>query len=147
MIVPNNQVNICFGGMDMKRNIKIELYILGIFFIAAIIFLFYSYNNFKVHESFVSIPLSFDSVTSTSTYNWNSTNVKIQGGFVKGKITDKKIENLILRSISPNTVVTIKSNNNANKKLYLRIENIDPSYIKISGSKIDSQKTIDSHTI
>mgnify|MGYP005831412679 CR=1 FL=1 len=44
---------------------------------------------------------------------------------MKGKVIDgDKIENLILRSLSPTPVITVKGSSKADKAYYIRLENI-----------------------
>src|SRR5665647_2485122 len=80
----------------------------------------YSYNNFRIDENFYPIPLSFNPIDSSSTYDWNGSVVKIQGGFVKGKISGGNNEELLLRSLSPQSRITIRGSVNENKTYVLR---------------------------
>lgn len=133
----------------MKKVFKIGTLTAIIILLVVIgLFINYSYSNFKINESFTPIPLSFDPANSTSTYNWNGAFVSIQGGFVKGKITDdNKTENLVLRSISPTPVITVRGNPNGDKEYYIRLENINPVNVALKGAKFESQKILDLHTV
>lgn|GEM_PF-6821455 len=91
------------------------------------------------------MPLSFDPYSSTSTYHWNGTSVSIQGGFVKGTITENnKEESLLLRALSPSPSITVKGSSDTT--VNLRLENISLSKIKF-GSDITNLKAIDPHTV
>ena len=78
----------------MKRNISILVFLIALVCVG--IFLNHSYNNFKVDENFTPIPLSFDSYSSTSSYDWNGATVSIKGGFVKGKMREKNNSDSLL---------------------------------------------------
>lgn len=132
----------------MKNKIRMGVFLLIAFAVIAVISLYYGYNQFNIHEKFTSIPNSFNPGNSTSTYNWNGAVVKIQGGFVKGKIIDyNKVENLILRSLSPMPSLTVKGSPKVDKSYNIRIENVNPVNIKVKSSKIDKQEVIDPHTL
>lgn len=108
--------------------------------------LIYSYNNFRVDEQFNSLPLLFNPADSTSIYEWKGNSVKIQGGFVKGKIIGKSSEELLLRSLSPNFKVTVKGTKDNNQSLVLRLENVNPVKTAIINTG-QSFKVIDYHTV
>ena len=132
----------------MKNKIRIGVFLLIVFAVIAGISLYFGYNQFNIHENFTSIPNPFNPVDSTSTYNWNGAVVKIQGGFVKGKIIDaNKVENLVLRSLSPMPSVTVKGSLDVDKSYNIRIENVNPVNIKVKSSKIDKQQVVDPHTL
>lgn len=132
----------------MKNKIKFGVFLLIAFALIAGISLYNGYNQFNIHENFTSIPLSFNPVDSSSTYNWNGAVVKIQGGFVKGKIiNDNKVENLVLRSLSPLPSLTIKGSLAGDKFYNFRIENVNPVNIRVKSSKIDKQQVVDPHTL
>lgn len=128
----------------MKRIIPIIILIIALLMVG--IFVFYSYNNFKIHEGFTSIPLSFDPYTSVSTYNWNGTAVSINDGFVKGKVreTDNQ-ESLLLRAFSPTPKITVKGSNRP-KTYLLRLENINPLNVTLKNENVTT-KILDPHTI
>lgn len=110
-----------------------------------ITFILHSYKNFKVQEGFTPLPLSFDPYSSTSTYDWEGSSVRIEGGFVKGKVIESnKEESLLLRALSPTPSITITGSSNTT--VFLRLENISPSKIEF-GSKIANLKIIDPHTV
>lgn len=132
----------------MKKKIKIGILLLLVLLLIAGAFLSFSYNRFKVEEKFTSLPLSYDPYLNRSTFNWNGADIKFTGGFVKGKtLDDKKIENLVLRSLSPITSLTIKGNPDKEDTYYIRYENVNPVNITIGGDKIDKQSIIDPHTL
>lgn len=115
--------------------------VIGIFIIGTL-------NRFIIHEKFTFIPLNFDPFNSTSSYNWNGGTIKIQGGFVKGKIIDDHgIENLVLRSLSPLSTITIKGNDSKDQSYPIRIENVNALQIKVVGSQVDKQEVVEAHTI
>lgn len=122
--------------------------LLIVFVVIAGILLYAGYRQFNVSENFTEVSGSFDPRDFTSTYNWDGALVKIQGGFIKGKIVDEKgIVNLILRSLSPMPSLTIKGSPNSEKPYYVRIENVNPVNIKVKSLKIDERKVIDPHTL
>lgn len=132
----------------MKNKMRIGVFLLIAIAVIAGISLYYGYNQFNIHENFTSIPNSFNPVDSTSTYNWNGAVVKIQGGFVKGKIIDdNKVENLVLRSLSPMPSLTVKGSPDVDESYNIRIENVNPVNIKVKSSKIDKQQVVDPHTL
>ena len=126
-----------------KKWLVLILLVIGLGVTSA--FILHSYKNFKVQQGFVPIPLSFDPYTSVSTYDWDGNRVSIEGGFVKGKIVDNtNQESLMLRSLSPTPIVSLKS---GTKRSYgIRLENVNPAMIKTS-DQIGNLKTIDPHTI
>ena len=132
----------------MNNKIRAGIILLIAFAIVAGISLYNGYNQFNIHENFTSIPLSFNPTESVSTYNWDGAYVKIHGGFIKGKIIDdNKVENILLRSLSPMPSITVKGSPEADKSYSIRIENVNPVNIKIKGSKIDKKKVVDPHTL
>jgi len=110
-------------------------------------FLVYSYRFYKVEENFSSITLNFNPSGSISSYVWDGSTVTIKGGFVKGKTIKNKTENLILRSISPTPEITIKSDSNENKTIYLRLENINIVNTEFSNVEKDKIKAVNAHTV
>jgi len=108
-------------------------------------FVIYAYNNFKINEKFYPLPLSFNPVDSSSAYDWNGSLVKIQGGFVKGKIINGNNEELLLRSLSPQPRITIRGSANGNKTYVLRLENINP--VQTLARDNTEIKIVDPHTI
>lgn len=124
-----------------KKWLVLILFVLGLGVTSA--FILHSYKNFKVQQGFVPIPLSFDPYTSVSTYDWNGNMVSIQGGIVKGKIAGSQ-ESLLLRSLSPTPVISIKSG--IEKSYSIRLENVSPSKIS-TADQIENLKVIDPHTI
>ena len=132
----------------MNNKIKIGVFLLIAIAVIAGISLYIGYTQFNIDENFTSIPISFNPGDSTSTYDWNGAIVKIQGGFIKGKIIDdNKVENLVLRSLSPILSLTVKGSLDVDKSYSIRIENINPVNIKVKGSKIDKQQVVDPHTL
>ncbi|MEA4901634.1 metallophosphoesterase family protein [Desulfitobacterium sp.] len=126
-----------------KKWLVLILLIIGLGVTSA--FILHSYKNFKVQQGFVPIPLSFDPYTSVSSYDWNGNLVSIQGGFVKGKISENSNrESLLLRSLSPTPLITFKSE--TEKSCNVRLENVNPAQIKTNDS-IGNLETIDPHTI
>lgn len=131
----------------MKR-LKVNVYLIALILLIIVGFTVYSFRNFRVQESFTSIPLSFNPSNSVSSYNWNSAEVTIEGGFVKGAVLDnKKQENLILRSLSPTPFITVKNGTTGNKTCLLRIENVNPLSTNIKNVEKNDIKIIDSHTL
>lgn len=126
-----------------KKGLVLILLVAGLLVTSA--FILHSYKNFKIQQGFVPLPLTFDPYTSISSYDLNGNTVSIQGGFVKGKIAENSNqESLLLHSLSPTPVITLKS---ATEKSYmLRLENISPSKITTSDG-IANLKVIDPHTI
>ncbi len=130
----------------MKKNIS-KLIIAGIIIILSIIF-YYGYQHFNVAENFTPISYNFDPTDSSSTYNWEGAEVKIQGGFVKGTIIDdRNIKNLVLRSLSPTPVITVKNNGNSEGVINIQVENVNPVNINVQGSKIKEHEVLDPHTL
>ncbi len=129
------------------KKFKINRYLILIIILIIVGFFVYTYKNFKVSENFSTIPLKFNPSGSVSSYNWNDSTVTIKGGFVKGKIIENKNENLVLRSISPTPVITIKGNIRDNKTYYLRLENINPLDTNFSNIEKNGVKILDSHTV
>ena len=66
----------------MKRKIPILLFLIAL--VGVGLLLTHSYNNFKVTENFTPIPLSFDSYSSTSVYDWNGVSRFSSRGFCEG---------------------------------------------------------------
>lgn len=132
----------------MGKKTKIGIILLLLLLVVSGMFLSSSYNHFEIQEKFTSLPLSYDPNNNTSTYDWNGALVEFTGGFVKGKIIDdQKIENLVLRSLSPITTLILKGSPEGDKDYYIRYENVNPVNITVGGSQIDSQKIIDPHTL
>lgn len=129
------------------KKFKINRYLILLIILIIVGFFGYAYKNFKVSENFSTIPLKFNPSGSVSSYKWNDSTVTIKGGFVKGKIIENKNENLVLRSISPTPVITIKGNNKIDKTYYLRLENINPLDTNFSNIEKKRVKIIDSHTV
>ncbi|HWI54795.1 MAG TPA: metallophosphoesterase, partial [Desulfobacteria bacterium] len=109
-------------------------------------FAVYTYHNFKIDAEFTPVPLSFNAADSTSSYAWNGSIVKIQGGFVKGRMGSGKNEELVLRSLSPTPKITIEGHDDQDKSFVLRLENINPVNIQVTNLG-QPFKIIDSHTI
>jgi len=119
-----------------------------ILLVVIVLFLKFACNNFNIHEKYTPISLNFDPVSSVSKYDWNGTIVKIQGGFVKGKmIDDNKTENLVLRSLSPTPVITVKGNPDADRTCYIRLENVNPVNTIVKNIQTENIKITDPHTI
>ena len=132
----------------MKIKIKLGLLLIIAFVVVVGLFLYNSYNYFNIHENFTSVPLSFNPENSISRFDWNGAVVKFQGGFVKGKIIDdNKVENLVLRSLSPIPIIALKGSPDADKTYYIRVENVNPVNIKVKSTKVDKQEIIDYHTL
>ena len=132
----------------MKNKIRVGVFLLIAVTVIAGFSLYFGYNHFNINENFTSIPISYNPNDSSSTYNWNGAIIKIQGGFVKGKIIDAdKVENLVLRSLSPTPLLTIKGAPSGDKSYNIRIENVNPVNIKVNSSKIDKQQVLDPHTL
>jgi 3',5'-cyclic-AMP phosphodiesterase len=126
-----------------KKWLVLILLVIGLGVTSA--FILHSYKNFKVQQGFVPLPLSFDPYTSISTYDWNGNVVSIQGGFVKGKIANNpNEESLLLRSLCPTPVITIKSG--IERSYSIRLENVSPVKINTSDG-VRNLKVIDPHTI
>lgn len=132
--------------MTLKSKISIIILIVLIFVGTA--FLYLGYQQFRISEKFIAIPLSYDPYEGVSTYHWNDSEISVKGGFIKGTIIDdQKIENLIVRSLSPIPTVTVKSGYKQDHLFVVRIENINPVNVKVSISKNDKQDVTDPHTI
>lgn len=129
------------------KKIKINRYLILLIILIVFGFLLYTYKNFRVSENFSTIPLDFKPSGSVSSYNWNDSTVTIKGGFIKGKITESNKESLVLRSISPSPVITIRGNNKDNKTYYLRLENINPLNTNFNKIEKNGVEIIDSHTV
>ncbi len=126
---------------------KLSINKLLIFIIIALItgFVIHSLRNYKIDENFTSLPLNFNPVDSSCSYDWKGTAVKVKGGFVKGKYEGLSHgESLVIRSLCPTPEITIKG---SSKGTYLlRIENINPISTDINVES-SAQRIIDSHTI
>ncbi len=131
----------------IMKKFKINRYLILLIIIIIVGFLVYTLKNFRISENFSAVPLNFNPSGSVSSYNWNDSIVTIKGGFVKGTVIENKNENIILRSISPAPVITIKGNPKDNKTYYLRLENINPSDTDFSNIEKKQVEVIDSHTV
>ena len=129
------------------KKFKINKYLILIIILIIVGFFAYTYKHFKVSENFSDLPLNFNPSGSVSSYKWDDATVTIKGGFVKGKIMESKNEILVLRSISPTPVITIKGNINVNKTYYLRLENINPLDTNFSNIQQNGVTISDSHTV
>lgn len=130
----------------MKKGKINLLLIIGI--IALILgFIGSTINNFRVQENYTELPLNFNPSDSVSSYDWNGTNVNIKGGFVKGKIIENNVENLILRSLSPTPQITIKGNSKADGTYQIRLENINPSDTNLSNIGNNALEIVEPHTL
>ncbi|MFZ3101745.1 MAG: metallophosphoesterase [Desulfitobacteriaceae bacterium] len=129
----------------MRKKIVIIIPVILLLLISGVFFI-YSYNNFKVDEKFSSIPLSFNPYDSTSTYEWNGALIKVQGGFIKGKFGDKNTEELLLRSLSPTPMLTIKSKSDKDSSYLVRLENVNVAKIVINNGTA-SFSVVDPHTL
>lgn len=126
-----------------RRNSTLLLLLFALVWLGT--FLFYAYHNFRVHEDFTPLPLSFDAYHSTSSYEWNGSLVSIQGGFVKGKMQEKgHSESLLLRALSPSVKITVKGGSQTGPYL-LRLENVNPSKIEVKNA--EGFQSVDPHTI
>lgn len=127
----------------MKRNISILGLLIALVCVG--IFLTHSYNNFRVAEEFIPIPLSFDPYSSTSSSDWSGATVSIHGGFIKGKMKEKdNSESLLLRSLSPSVQITIKGGSQA-RTYKIRLENVNSSKLEIKNT--ESIHSVDAHTV
>lgn len=127
----------------MKRKLPI-LVIIALF--SAVCFSFYSYNNYKIHQGFTSIPLSFDPYTGVSSYTWNGAQVRIQGGFIKGTMKEKSTqEDLLLRALSPTPKITVIGSTQP-QTYHIRLENVNPLNFTTSEGN-ENFKILDSHTV
>ena len=129
------------------KKFKINRYLILLIILIIVGFFIYTFKNFRVSENFSTIPLNFNPSGSVSSYNWNDSIVTIKGGFVKGTIIDSTQESLVLRSISPSPIITIKGNIKDNKTYYLRLENINPLDTNFSNIEKTQVEIIDSHTV
>ena len=128
----------------MKRKIPILILILVLF--TTVCFSFFSYNNYKIHQGFTSIPLSFDPYTGISSYTWNGAQVSIQGGFIKGTMKEMGTpENLLLRALSPTPKITVKGGT-IPQTYFIRLENVNPIELTTSEGN-ENLKILDSHTV
>lgn len=99
-------------------------------------FLYNANASYTVDKGFESVPLQFDPYESTSDYTWESAQVRVKGGFVKGlqRETDGS-QSLVIRALSP--LPSIQIEGKSQKGHAIRLENINPeSYaLSISESK------------
>lgn len=131
----------------MKSKLKLGILLL-IAIAGGLIFTYYGYSKFDIQENFTSIPLSFNPYDSTSEYNWNGTRVNIKGGFVKGIILDNdKVENLVLRSLSPEFSINLVGNQDENKTYKIMVENVSPVSVTVKGLKEDKQEVLTPQTL
>lgn len=132
----------------MRKKVQIGLLLLAAAVLIAGSVLIGGLRQFNIEENFTPIPLAFDPADSTSTYQWNGSEVQIQGGFVKGKIIGKdKVENLVLRSLTPSPIVKVRGNPDSDQALRIQLENINPVNSTVNGAKISQDKVVDPHTI
>lgn len=132
----------------MKKRSIISIFLILTAMIVIGAFLNYSYNNFRIDESFTQLPLNFNPTNATSSYDFEGAKVTIEGGFAKGMLKDSKnIENLILRALSPTPSITVKNTKNQKATYYIRLENVNPIDTKILNIEDNKHKIIDSHTI
>ncbi|WKY45090.1 metallophosphoesterase [Eubacteriaceae bacterium ES2] len=89
-------------------------------------FLYNAYHDYNINNGFKSLSLNYNPDDSTSSYNWNGTQVVVTNGFIKGIQKIKDGEVLVIRALSPLPAVTIKAD--ANISLRLDIENINPEF-------------------
>lgn len=134
-------------GESLMKNVKLVRWLFLIFFLGLGFFLAHSWQSFIVEEGFRPVPLSFDPEDSRSSYNWNGAPVEIIGGFVKGKLTTQGSEQLILRSLSPTPVITLKAAGDAARKYQVQLENINPHSTRLGGTRPGEVQIVGPHTV
>ncbi|MBZ9686628.1 metallophosphoesterase [Clostridium estertheticum] len=130
----------------MKKS-KINLFIIIGLIVIILGFIGSTYNDFRIQENFTGIPLNFNPTNSVSSYDWNGINVTIKGGFVKGKVTQSKTENLILRSLSSTPQIRIKGNPKTSGTYLIRLENVNPADTTFSNLDRAAIKILEPHTL
>ena len=123
--------------MKNKKTVNIALIVLSLLLLAGIgSFIYNSTQNYKINNSFVSLPLHFDPEDSSSTYQTKSGQVTVYGGFIKGIQTDPSgLDSIVIRALSP--LPRIKVQGVTSGSVSLLLENINPDFY--AGSTIDSK--------
>ena len=107
------------------------------------LFLFNASSRYDLIDGFASVPLDFDPETGTSTYQWNTIQVTVTGGFIKGiRSGRRKPDSLVVRALSPFPAIRIVASGTPVTGVSVILENISPErYAESLGSGTASVRT------
>lgn len=103
-------------------------------------FIYNATDEYKISNTFISLPLSFNPEDSSSKYQMKNVTVTVYGGFVKGFQKNKDgTKTLVIRALSPLPTLTVKSEKN--ESISVIVENINPAFYAKSIEKSGIQTT------